>query len=102
MKGFFPSVRADLNGDGYPDFVTSGEGDELVVQSGGPKGPFASRRIRQKMSTERMVRFTDWSGDGLTDFVIFDPQRYAIPISVVRNLGRLPGTPESLQGPSSD
>ena len=102
LKGFFPSVRADLNGDGYPDFVTSGEGDELVVQFGGPKGPFSSRRIRQKMSTERMVRFTDWSGDGLTDFVIFDPQRYAIPISVVRNLGRLPGTPKSLQGPSLD
>ncbi|HIF98122.1 MAG TPA: VCBS repeat-containing protein [Myxococcales bacterium] len=102
LKGFFPSVRADLNGDGYQDFVTSGEGDELSFQPGGPKGPFASRRVRQKMSTERMIHFTDWSGDGLTDLVIFDPQRYAIPISIVRNLGRLPGTPEALQGAVHD
>lgn len=97
LKGFFPSVRADLNGDGYKDFVTSGGGEEFVFRPGGPQGPFKSREVDQEMSTEGMVRFADWSGDGLTDFVIFDPHRYGTRVHLARNLGRLPGTPEHLK-----
>ena len=97
LKGFFPSVRPDLNGDGYRDFVTSGGGKELVFRSGGPEGPFRSRPVTQEMSTEGMIQFADWSGDGLTDFVIFDPRRYGARVYLARNLGRLPGTPEALK-----
>ncbi|MFP6641713.1 MAG: VCBS repeat-containing protein, partial [Myxococcota bacterium] len=101
LKGFFPSIRPDLNGDGYRDFVTSGGGEELVFRRGGPKGPFESRPVSQEMSTEGMVRFADWSGDGLTDFVVFDPNRYDTQVHLARNLGRLPGTPEDLKPASS-
>ncbi|MAI79930.1 MAG: hypothetical protein CL917_13375 [Deltaproteobacteria bacterium] len=97
LKGFFPSVQADLNGDGYRDFLTSGGGDRMVFRPGGPKGPVGSRSVSQKMSTDSMIRYGDWDQDGLTDFLIFDPQRYSAPVFLNRNLGALPGTPESFK-----
>jgi hypothetical protein len=97
LKGFFPTVKADLNGDGYPDFLTSGGGEEFVFKPGGPKGPIGARDVTQDMFTDGMIRFGDWTGDGLLDFLIFDPQRYGADVHLAKNRGRLPGTPESLR-----
>ena len=102
LKGFFPNVRADLNADGYPDFVTAGDGEELYFYPGGPDGPIGKRGVSQDMFTEGMIRFGDWNGDGLTDFLVFDPQRYGENVHLSRNLGRLPGTPERFRDPDSD
>lgn len=96
-RGFVPTARVDLNGDGYLDFTSSGAGTELEFYPGSAKGPFRSKPARQKMSTAGMIEFGDWSGDGLTDFVIFDPHNYDVPVQLGRNLGRLPGTPASVQ-----
>jgi hypothetical protein len=49
------------------------------------------------MPTEGMIRFGDWNGDGLQDFLVFDPQRYGSSVYLAKNLGRLPGTPERLR-----
>ena len=97
LKGFFPTVKADLNGDGYPDFLTSGGGEKFVFKPGGPEGPIGARRVTQKMFTDGMIRFGDWTGDGLMDFLIFDPQRYGSDVYLAKNRGLLPGTPESLR-----
>lgn len=97
LKGFFPNVRSDLNSDGFPDFLTSGGGEELVFYPGGPDGPIGKRGVSQDMPTEGMIRFGDWNGDGLQDFLVFDPQRYGASVYLAKNLGRLPGTPERLR-----
>jgi hypothetical protein len=95
-KGFVPTARVDLNGDGYPDFVDSGGGEELEFYAGTRAGPFRVKVARQKMSTAGMIGFGDWSGDSLTDFVIFDPHNYDVPVRLGRNLGRLPRTPPGI------
>ena len=97
LKGFFPNVMSDLNSDGFPDFLTSGGGEELVFYPGGPDGPIGKRGVSQDMFTEGMIRFGDWNGDGLQDFLVFDPQRYGSSVYLAKNLGRLPGTPERLR-----
>lgn len=96
-KGFVPTARFDLNGDGFLDFTSSGDGDELVFSAGGRRGPFRAKAVRQKMSTAGMIDFADWSGDGLVDFVIFDPHNYDVPVQLGRNLGTLPGTPSGVR-----
>jgi hypothetical protein len=95
-KGFVPTARVDLNGDGYPDFTSSGGGDEIELFPGSPKGFFREKPAKQKMSTAGMVAFGDWSGDGLPDFLIFDPHHYDVPVRLGRNLGSLPGTPPGI------
>jgi hypothetical protein len=57
----------------------------------------AKRRYRQKLSTAGVIRFGDLDGDGLLDFVIFDPHNFDVPVRVGRNLGRLPGTRPALR-----
>ncbi|MEE3326904.1 MAG: VCBS repeat-containing protein [Myxococcota bacterium] len=101
LKGFFPNVRADLNADGFPDFLTSGGGEEFVFYPGGPDGPNGKRGVSQDMFTDGMIRFGDWNGDGLVDFLVFDPQRYDGSVHLSKNLGRLPGTPERFRSPTA-
>ena len=97
-RGFIPTARYDVNGDGYLDYVSSGDGDKLTVNPGGPKGLFKERSASQKVPTAGMIDFRDWNGDRLPDFLIFDPHNFDVPIQLGRNLGRLPGTPASLRG----
>jgi len=99
-KGFVPTLRGDLNGDGYPDFTASGGGDELQFFAGGPEGPFRHGSASQRMSTAGVIGFGDWTGDGLTDIVLFDPHNYDVPVRLGRNLGRLPGTPPGIAKPA--
>lgn len=96
-RGFVPTARVDLNGDGYLDFTSSGAGEELEFYAGSARGPFRSKPAKQRMSTAGMIEFGDFSGDGLLDFVIFDPHNYDVPIQLGRNLGTLPGTPAAVR-----
>ncbi|MBW2230373.1 MAG: VCBS repeat-containing protein [Deltaproteobacteria bacterium] len=97
LKGFIPNARQDLNGDGYQDFVMSGGGKKIEVFIGGPKGPFHARPSKQTMPTAGVIHFDDWTGDGLMDFVIFDPHNFDVPVQLGRNLGQLPGTSAALR-----
>ncbi len=45
------------------------------------------------MSTAGVIHFEDFDGDGLQDFVIFDPHNFDVPVRIGANLGRLSGTP---------
>lgn len=91
-NGFLPTWRPDLNGDGVPDFVSSGDGKALEIHLGGADGPFEDGPERQSMSTAGIIRFNDFDGDDLADFVLFDPHNFDVPIQLGRNLGKLPGT----------
>ena len=97
-RGFIPTARFDVNGDGYQDFVSSGDGDRLAVNQGSSKGPFKMKEASQKLPTAGMIDFEDWNGDRLPDFLIMDPYNFDVPVQLGRNLGRLPGTPASLRG----
>ncbi len=90
--GFIPTLEADLNGDGHRDFVGSGDGDELEVHLGSPKEGFRKRHASQPLDTAGRIRFGDLEGDGLSDFVIYDPRRQGAPIRIGANRGVLPGT----------
>jgi hypothetical protein len=97
FKGFIPVASQDMNGDGYLDFVSSGGGKKIEISLGGPKGPFAIKGGKQKMSTAGVIHFGDLNGDGLPDFVIFDPHNFNVPVRIGRNLGLLPGTASFLK-----
>ncbi len=88
-KGFIPRFTADLNRDGYLDLVTSGAGEALEVYLGGGKTPFAKRAARQKMQTEGVIEFADFNGDGLTDFVLYDPHNFDRAVQLAINTGAL-------------
>jgi hypothetical protein len=96
-KGFIPTAAIDVNADGLPDFVASGEGDHLEVLLGDARKPFAKSAGRQKMSTAGVIHFGDVDADGLLDFVIFDPHNFDVPVQLGRNLGRLEGTPAGIR-----
>ncbi len=91
--GFIPTGDVDLNADGFPDFVASGGGEAIEISLGGGESPFARQGYRQEISTAGVIRFGDLDGDGLPDFALFDPHNFNVPVSLGRNLGRLPGTP---------
>jgi hypothetical protein len=97
LTGFVPVANVDLNGDGLLDFVSSGGGEAFEVFAGDPLKPFEKRTARQEMSTAGVVRFADYDGDGLLDFLIFDPHNFDVPIQMGRNLGTLPGTAPGLR-----
>jgi hypothetical protein len=92
FKGFLPTAEVDVNADGQPDLVTSGGGEKFEVHLGKPGGGHAKKTQRQKMSTAGIIRFADFSGDGLPDFVILDPHNFDVSIRLGRNLGAQPGT----------
>lgn len=96
FKGFEPVANEDLNGDGLLDFVQSGDGDALEVYLGSHDEPFDKRSGRLEISTAGMIHWGDLDGDGLRDFVIYDPHNFDVPVRVGRNTGRLPGTPARL------
>lgn len=93
LKGFVPTAKIDINADGYLDFLSSGGGDGLEILLGDKRGPFALRGGQQDLATGGSIRFEDFDGDGLPDFLIFDPHHFDVPVQVGRNLGVLPGTP---------
>lgn len=92
-KGFMPAGDIDLNADGLMDFVMSAGGKGIEVYLGGSKGPFDKRTAVQKLPTAGVIRFSDFDDDGLTDFVLYNPQSFDDPVRIGRNKGQLPGSP---------
>ncbi len=81
-----------MNGDGFLDFLDSGGGKELKVALGGPKWKY-DRTARMKFDTDGRIRFGDFDGDGLSDFVIYDPRRSGTTVRIGINKGTLLATP---------
>ena len=92
--GFVPRISPDLNGDRHMDFVSSGDGEEIEIHLGSSEGGFGKRHARQTLDTVGRIRFGELQGDGLADFVIYDPRRPRSPIRIGWNLGRLPSSIE--------
>ncbi len=97
LRGFIPSLENDLNADGYLDFLHSTDGSALEIYLGGPKHDYRKRAARQKLDVEGVLHSGDLDGDGLVDFVLYNPRRPDGPIRLLRNRGLLPGTRPSLR-----
>ena len=99
--GFFPDYKADLNGDGHKDLLTSGKGDEIEVYLGG-LDHYRSRSVRQKTDSGGRLRFGDLDGNGLTDLLIYDPLRPDSPIRIGVNRDVLPKALPAVSMPTSE
>jgi hypothetical protein len=97
LRGFVPTLEADVNGDGQRDLVASGDGAAIEVYLGGPEYRFAQRQARQELDSGGRASFGDLDGDGLSDLAIYDPRRADVPVRVLHNLGELPGTPPGMR-----
>ena len=95
--GFLPTLQLDLNADGYPDLLSSGDGSELEIYLGGAESGFEKRAARQTLDTEGRVRGGDLDGDGLPDLVLYNPRRPDAPVRIALNRGLLPGVPPRLE-----
>lgn len=89
-RGFSPSLSEDWNRDGYRDWISSAGGTAVEIWLGGPTHRFAAAQSRDPLDAAGRARFGDLDGDGLRDFVVYDPRRADVPLRVGRNLGKLP------------
>jgi hypothetical protein len=87
--GFIPTLEVDLNGDGIHDLLGSGAGDRLEVRLGRKEPGYSAVDASQALDTGGRIRFGDLDGDGLTDFVLYDPRRPGTPVQVGVNRGVL-------------
>ena len=88
-KGFMPTGGIDLNNDGYMDFVTSDGGKGIEIYLGARDGLFERKSAEQNFASSGDIRFADFDGDELPDFLLFDTQQEDGGVRVGRNLGRL-------------
>jgi hypothetical protein len=81
-----------VNGDGILDFLDSGGGEELKVALGDPEWKY-KRSAQMKFDTDGRIRFGDFNGDGLLDFLIYDPRRRGATVRIGINKGTLVDSP---------
>ena len=55
--------------------------------------PYRKRVARQDFDSSGRIRFGDFDGDGLADFLLYDHRRPDTPLRLGVNRGVLPGTP---------
>ncbi len=101
-RGFVPNVQADLNGDGYRDLLTSSSGRRIEVYLGGSPDAYRERVARQALDTDGRIRFGDLEGDGMADFVLYNPRDLDAELRLVRNLGVLPGSLPRMGAPRAE
>jgi hypothetical protein len=99
LKGFMPRADVDVNNDGFVDFVDSSGGEAIEIFLGDREEPWEDSIGEQELDTRGVIHFGDVDGDGLQDFVIFDPHNFDVPVRFGRNLGSMPGTPPRLSAP---
>ena len=98
-NGFFPTLRADWNGDGALDRIDSDDGEAIQIHLGGSRESLRSRAARQPFDAAGSLRIGDLDGDGLPDLLVFDRTRPGSPIRIAVNRGELPGTRPLLRAP---
>ncbi|MEX2206186.1 MAG: VCBS repeat-containing protein [Myxococcota bacterium] len=91
-KGFVPTGTFDMNGDGFDDLITPGDGEQVEVWLGGAEGIDSDLAGRQDLPANGRVRGGDWNGDGLEDLLLYDPRMPRTPVVIATNRGLLPGT----------
>ena len=91
-KGFVPTGTFDMNGDGFDDLLTPGDGDRVEIWLGGAEGIASDLAGRQELPANGRVRGGDWNDDGLADLLLYDPRQPRTPVVIATNRGLLPGT----------
>lgn len=100
--GFIATMDHDLNNDGHLDVLGSGDGSELQVYLGGSP-PRYRKDETQSMDTAGRIRPGDLDGDGLVDFVLYNPRDPKARVTLLINRGTLPRTRRPTQlRPASD
>jgi hypothetical protein len=89
-KGFVPSGSFDMNGDGFDDLITPGDGDSVEVWLGGVE---ASRPIsRAAGSCRERTRTRRRRNSDESRISLYDPRLPRTPVVIATNRGLLPGT----------
>jgi len=86
-KGFMPTSGVDVDNDGRMDFIASDAGKGIEVYLGSEEGLFSRQRFLQKLPSAGVIRFRDYDGDELPDFILWDPQAFDAIFRIGRNTG---------------
>lgn len=99
IAGMIPNL-GDWNGDGVADFYLADGDDSITFRVGRNEDGvpvFGATVDRQPVPLRSgQSRTVDLDGDGLDEIVTFSSRDPEVPLVVLENLGRLPGTRASL------
>jgi len=100
LIGLVPSL-GDWNGDGVQDLQVPRGEDRIGFRLGSrtPGGPHLGSIVAEQPMPlgGGLAHGADLDGDGLEELIAFDATDPDAPLLVLRNRGRLPGTPASLR-----
>ena len=106
VDGLMPTIEGDWNGDGRNDALYQHDDDHLGVRLGKPtkKGPGFTGKVAEQPSpvSAGFLRVADMTGDGLDDFVAYDPRDAKGRLYLFLNWGVLPGTPPQMRAADGD